>query len=284
MAENNPFPGENNTGHIWDDNLRELSNPPPRWWMIAFWASVIWWVAYGFLYPMWPVGQTPTQGIMGWSQMKEYQKGVDEVEEVRAQFETKLKDMTAKEILADTGLSQYTVASAKVLFGDNCAACHGGGGQGGPGYPVLADDDWMFGGTIETIQETITKGRGGIMTAHANMLSAEEIDSLAEAVLRKDPTSDPNYKAKGCIACHGPEGKGMAAMGSVNLTDDIYRFMPAEGQTLKDSVVYTITHGVNNPTNPEQTRDAKMPAFGERLSEDDIKKLAVYVHRFGGGQ
>ncbi|MCG8122348.1 MAG: cytochrome-c oxidase, cbb3-type subunit III, partial [Candidatus Thiodiazotropha taylori] len=66
MAENNPFPGENNTGHIWDDNLRELSNPPPRWWMIAFWASVIWWIAYGVLYPMWPVGQEPTQGIMGW--------------------------------------------------------------------------------------------------------------------------------------------------------------------------------------------------------------------------
>ncbi|MEW8499118.1 MAG: cbb3-type cytochrome c oxidase N-terminal domain-containing protein, partial [Candidatus Thiodiazotropha taylori] len=132
MAENNPFPGENNTGHIWDDNLRELSNPPPRWWMIAFWASVIWWIAYGVLYPMWPVGQEPTQGIMGWSQMDEYKKGVDEVEAVRAEFETQIKGMSAKEILATPALTQYTIASAKVLFGDNCAACHGGGGQGGP--------------------------------------------------------------------------------------------------------------------------------------------------------
>jgi cytochrome c oxidase cbb3-type subunit 3 len=72
MADKNPFPGENNTGHIWDGNIRELANPPPRWWMIAFWASIIWWIAYGVLYPMWPVGQEPTKGIMGWSSMQEY--------------------------------------------------------------------------------------------------------------------------------------------------------------------------------------------------------------------
>ncbi|MET0026794.1 MAG: cytochrome-c oxidase, cbb3-type subunit III [Candidatus Thiodiazotropha sp.] len=283
MADNNPFPGENNTGHIWDDNLRELSNPPPRWWMIAFWASIIWWVAYGFLYPMWPVGQQPTQGLMGWSQMDEYQKGVDEVEAVRAEYETQLKGMTAKEILADPGLSQYVVASAKVLFGDNCAACHGGGGQGGPGYPVLADDDWLYGGTVETIQQTVTNGRRGIMTAHGKMLSDAEIDKLADAIMAGNPTSDPNFTQKGCVACHGMDGKGMAVLGSANLTDGIYRFMPEGDQTLRDSIKYTITYGVNDATEPK-TRDAQMPAFGDRLSDDDIKKLAVYVHRFGGGQ
>ena len=86
MADNNPFPGENNTGHIWDDNLRELSNPPPRWWMIAFWASVLWWVAYGVLYPMWPTLDGYTKGVIGWTQMDEYKKGVKEVEAVRAQY------------------------------------------------------------------------------------------------------------------------------------------------------------------------------------------------------
>ena len=86
MAEQNPFPGENNTGHIWDDNLRELANPPPRWWMIAFWASVLWWIGYAILYPMWPIGQKPTPGILGWSQMQEYQEGVAEVEAVRAEY------------------------------------------------------------------------------------------------------------------------------------------------------------------------------------------------------
>ncbi|MET0069908.1 MAG: cytochrome-c oxidase, cbb3-type subunit III [Candidatus Thiodiazotropha sp.] len=283
MADNNPYPGENNTGHVWDDNLRELTNPPPRWWMLAFWASVIWWAVYGVLYPMWPVGHESNKGVMGWTQMDEYKKGVDEVEAVRAEFETQIKGMSAADILAAPGLSQYAVASAKVLFGDNCAACHGGGGQGGPGYPVLADDDWLYGGGIDTIQQTITMGRKGIMTAHGKILSDAEIGSLAKAIEAGDPTSDPNFTQKGCIACHGMDGKGMAVLGSANLTDRIYRFTPAEGESLLDSIVYTIKYGVNDATEPK-SREAVMPPFGGRLSEDDIKKLAVYVHKFGGGQ
>ncbi|MEW8068994.1 MAG: cytochrome-c oxidase, cbb3-type subunit III [Candidatus Thiodiazotropha endolucinida] len=283
MADNNSFPGENNTGHVWDDNLRELTNPPPRWWMLAFWASVIWWVVYGVLYPMWPVGHESNKGLMGWTQMDEYIKGVDEVEAVRAEFETQIKGMSAKEILAAPGLSQYAEASAKVLFGDNCAACHGGGGQGGPGYPVLADDDWLYGGNIDAIEQTITMGRKGIMTAHGKILSDAEIDSMAKAIQAGDPTSDPNFTQKGCIACHGMDGKGMAVLGSANLTDGIYRFTPDEGQDLLDSIKYTIKYGVNDVTEPK-TREAVMPNFGDRLSKDDIKKLAVYVHKFGGGQ
>ncbi|MDJ0806124.1 MAG: cytochrome-c oxidase, cbb3-type subunit III [Gammaproteobacteria bacterium] len=283
MADKNPFPGENNTGHIWDDNIRELNNPPPRWWMIAFWASIIWFIGYGVLYPMYPIGQEPTKGIMGWTQIKEYQEGVAEVEAVRAEYETQLKGMSAKEILADPGLADYTVASAKVLFGDNCAPCHGGGGQGGPGYPVLADDDWLFGGTIENIEQTISMGRKGIMTAHGKILSEAEIDSLSKAIVDGKPMSDPNFTNKGCIACHGMDGKGMAVLGSANLTDGIYRFVPEGDQTLLESVKYTIRHGVNDATDPK-SREAVMPAFGDRLSQDDIKKLAVYVHKFGGGQ
>ncbi|MES9894350.1 MAG: cytochrome-c oxidase, cbb3-type subunit III [Candidatus Thiodiazotropha endolucinida] len=283
MVDNNSFPGENNTGHVWDDNLRELTNPPPRWWMLAFWASVIWWVVYGVLYPMWPVGHESNKGLIGWTQMDEYIKGVDEVEAIRAEFETQIKGMSAAEILAAPGLSQYAVASAKVLYGDNCAPCHGGGGQGGPGYPVLADDDWLYGGTIENIQQTITMGRKGIMTAHGKILSDTEIDSLSKAIEAGDPMSDPNFTQKGCIACHGMDGKGMAVLGSANLTDGIYRFAPAEGESLLDSIKYTIKYGVNDATEPK-SREAVMPKFGERLSADDIKKLAVYVHKFGGGQ
>lgn len=283
MADNNPFPGENNTGHIWDDNLRELSNPPPRWWMMAFWASIIFWAGYGVLYPMWPTGDGANKGVLGWTQMDEYQKGVDEVEAVRQQFETQIHGLSAKEILGNPGLSDYVVASAKVLFGDNCGACHGSGGQGNVGFPVLADDDWLYGGSIETIEQTITMGRKGIMTAHGKILSDAEIDGLANAVLAGNPTSDPNFTAKGCIACHGMDGKGMAPLGSANLTDGIFRFMPAAGQTQLDSIKYTITHGVNDVTDP-MTREALMPTFGARLSKDEIKKLAVYVYKFGGGQ
>jgi len=286
MADKNPFPGENNTGHIWDDDLRELSNPPPRWWMIAFWASIAWFFGYGIIYPMYPAlpgFQGFTKGLAGWTQIGEYEKGVAEVEAVRAPFETKLKSMTAAEILKDEGLSDYVVASSKVLFGDNCAACHGGGGQGGPGYPALVDDDWLYGGTIESIEQTITMGRKGIMTAHGKILKSEEANELAQAVVDGKPASTPLFLQKGCIACHGMDGKGMAVLGSANLTDALYRFIPEGDQTEMDSVKFTIAHGVNDVSD-SMTRQAEMPKFGDRLSRDDIKKLAVTVHKFGGGQ
>jgi len=286
MAEKNPFPGENNTGHFWDDNLRELANPPPRWWMIGFWASLAWFVGYGIIYPMWPAlpgFQGFTKGVTGWTQIKEYEEGVAEVEAVRAKFEQKIAVMSATEILADEGLSGYTEASAKVLFGDNCAACHGGGGQGGPGYPVLVDDSWLWGGSIETIEQTITLGRKGIMTAHGKILKPEELYELAQAIVDGKPASTPLFLQKGCIACHGMDGKGLSILGSANLTDAIYRFVPHAGPTPLDSIKYTITYGVNDPSNP-MSRQAEMPKFGDRLSKDEIKKLAVTVYKFGGGQ
>jgi cytochrome c oxidase cbb3-type subunit 3 len=280
MADNNPFPGENNTGHIWDDNLRELDNPAPRWWMIAFWASILWVIGYAILYPMIPGLSGFTKGVMGWTQIGEYKEGLDEVEMVRGEFEAKLKGMTAKEILADEGLSSYTVASAKVLFGDNCAACHGAGGQGGPGYPVIADDDWLYGGSVEVLEQTIANGRMGVMPSHAKLLTDEEVDKLATAIMSGNPASEPLFMGKACFACHGPDGKGMQALGSANLTDSVWRF--AEEDQLA-SVKLTIKHGVNDTSDP-MSRNAVMPKFGDRLSKDEIKKLAVYVYKLGGGQ
>ncbi len=282
MADNNSFPGENNTGHIWDDNLRELKNPPPRWWMLSFWASIALVIIYGVLYPMLPgIGEKGfTTGILGWTQINEYQEAVEEMEAVRAPFEDKIQGMTARQILADTGLAEYTEAATKVLFGDNCAACHGAGGQGGPGFPALADDDWLYGGNIETIEQSITVGRRAMMLAHGKMLSATEVDTLAKAVVSGSPASEPLFLQKGCIACHGMDGKGMKVLGSANLTDVIWRFDESDRLA---SVKYTIAHGVNDMSD-SKTRQAEMPSFKDRLSREDIKKLAVYVHKLGGGQ
>lgn len=303
MADHNPFPGENNTGHIWDDNLRELQNPPPRWWMLAFWASLAWWVGYAFLYPMWPVGQEPTKGVLGWTQIKEYQKGLEQVQERRAQFENQIAGMTPEQILADPGLTEYTLASAKVLFGDHCAACHGSGGQGNPGYPVLADDDWLYGGKLAKLIESITNGRKGAMTAHASILSEAEVDTLANWVVQMHDTGGTGgseegwalYRSKGCTACHGQKANGVIAelpngdvvtVGAANLTDGIWRFQPGGFESAR----HTILYGVNQAGIPE-TRDAVMPTFGPdpsrggvaKLSPLDIKKLAIYVHELGGG-
>ena len=194
--------------------------------------------------------------------------------------------MTPAAILADRDLSEYVTRSGKVLFGDNCAACHGTNGVGSMGRgtdgfmaPILRDDDWLYGGTIDSIHETITGGRQGIMVAHKEILTEAEIDTLANAVSQSNPTSTTLFAEKGCTACHGEDGKGMQAMGSANLTDKIWRF---DGSVA--AIKRTITYGVNS--GDPQTHVAIMPSFkaAGKLSETEIKKLAVYVYRFGGGQ
>ena len=192
-----------------------------------------------------------------------------------------MKGMSAAAIVADDELSNYVIRSAKVLFGDNCSACHGSGGQGIVSFPVLADDDWLYGGTVEDIEASITMGRKGMMPAQSALVSSDEAEKLASAILAGNIASEPLFMEKGCAGCHGVDGKGIAPLGSANLTDSIYRFV-AEDQAY--SIKHTIMHGVNDPSDP-QTRNAEMPTFGgTKLSESDIKKLAVYVHKLGGGQ
>ncbi len=279
--EHNPFPDEGNTGHIWDDNLRELANPAPKWWMMAFYASIAFVIGYGLIYPMIPLADSYTKGLTGWTAIGEYKVAISEVEAIRKPYEDKIAKMSAKEILADAELSAYVEASGKVIFGDNCAACHGTGGAGNTGFPVLADDDWLYGGSIEQIQATITNGRQGMMPKMGGQqLTDAEIDKLANAIYNGTVTKEPLYTSKGCMGCHGPDGKGMAALGSANLTDGIWRF--SEPDQLA-SIKYTIKHGVNDASDPE-TRKPKMPAFKDKLSEQDIKKMAVYVYKFGGGK
>ena len=273
------------TGHVWDDDLGDYINQPPKWWMLGLTASAIWCVVYWLYYPAFPISNAGyfTKGLGGWTAIGEMEADKSVVDEVRGKYEAKLKDMTPAAILADSELTEYVTRSGKVLFGDNCAACHGTNGVGthdkfGLFAPVLNDDDWLYGGTIDTIHETIAAGRQGMMMAHADMLSEAEIDTLANAVAAGKPTSTPLFAEKGCTACHGEDGKGMQAMGSANLTDSVWRF-----DSSVEGIKYTIKNGVNAGT-PE-TRVAVMPAFqGGKLSDAEIKKLAVYVYKFGGGQ
>lgn len=272
------------TGHVWDDNLRELLNPPPKWWMIGLHASWIFVVLYFLLYPSIPLVNSHFKGIMGWTSIGEFKDSMQEIQEIRAEFENRMRGMSAAAILADPELSNYAVRSSKVLFGDNCAACHGTGGAGNPNFPVLADDNWLYGGSIEKIVESITKGRKPMMPAQAQ-LSEQEISDLAKHVVALSQGSEYEpgkaiFMGKGaCFACHGMDAAGNTAMGASNLTDGIWRFYPGT----EEAVAHTIRHGVNYPGDP-QSRNAVMPAFGDRLSETDINRLAVYVHKLGGGQ
>jgi len=278
------------TGHVWDDDLADLTNQPPKWWMLGLTASAIWVVVYFLMYPAIPIATSGTFfkgiGLPGsgqWTAIKELEADQKVLDDARSKYENKLKDMTPAAILADAELSEYVARSGKVLFGDNCAACHGQNGVGtqdkqGLFAPVLNDDDWLYGGKIGSIHESITGGRQGMMIAHKDMLTAAEIDTLANAVAKGQPTSTPLFAEKGCTACHGEDGKGMQVMGSANLTDKIWRF---DGSP--EGIKQTIMYGVNS--GDPMARIAVMPNFTEagKLSAVEMKKLAVYVFKFGGG-
>jgi len=285
MSDKHDAGGVPTTGHVWDDDLADFTNQPPKWWMLGLTASAIWCVVYFLYYPSIPVSnaQGYFKGLGGWTAISEMEADKSVVDEVRGQYETKLKDMTPAAILADSDLTEYVTRSGKVLFGDNCAACHGTNGVGtvdkqGLFAPILNDDDWLFGGKIDDIHTSITGGRQAVMVAHKDTLSAAEIDTLANAVAAGKPTSTPLFADKGCTACHGADGKGMAAMGSANLTDGVWRF---DGSI--EGIKYTIANGVNAGPG---ARVAVMPSFqaAGKLSDAEMKKLAVYVYKFGGGQ
>ncbi|NOQ93688.1 MAG: cytochrome-c oxidase, cbb3-type subunit III [Methylophaga sp.] len=319
MAENKNNPSQvGDTGHVWD-GIRELDNPCPRWWLNSLWLSGLIVIVYFILYPSLPLINDSTKGLLGWTQIKEFKEDLAKVEAIRAPFETQLAAMSAEEILADQEMLNYAVGSSKVLYGDNCAACHGTGGAPAEaaGYPNLTDDDWLFGGSVNEIQMSIANGRAGTMMAHANLLNETEVDQLVQFVVdSSNGTANEAglalFNAKGCFACHGADAKGIKAMGSANLTDKIWRFSGDEEQ-----IRHTILHGVNDASDPE-TRIAVMPQWSEkvaimlqvradaiadeedlndidwsdelegdeaeRLTETEIKKLAVYVYQFGGGQ
>ena len=278
------------TGHVWDDDLADLTNQPPKWWMLGLTASAIWVVVYFLMYPAIPIATSGTffkgVGLPGsgqWTAIKELEADQKVLDDARSKYENKLKDMTPAAILADAELSEYVARSGKVLFGDNCAACHGQNGVGtkdkqGLFAPILNDDDWLYGGKIDSIHESIVGGRQGMMMAHKDMLTAAEIDTLANAVAKGQPNSTPMFAEKGCTACHGEDGKGIQAMGSANLTDKIWRF---DGSP--EGIKQTIMYGVNS--GDPKARVAVMPNFTEagKLSAVEMKKLAVYVFKFGGG-
>lgn len=253
---------DNTTGHVWDGDLREMNNPLPRWWSYMFVLTIVFSLVYLVLYP--GLGSNP--GTLGWTSAKlhtdEVAKGNAETAPIYAKFMTMKPEDVAKDARA--------MAIGERLYANNCAQCHASDARGNKGFPNLTDGDWLHGGTPEKIKETLVGGRIGNMPPMAAAVgSADDVKNVAQYVLSL--SGSPHDSARAalgkekfavCAACHGPDGKGMQAVGSANLTDNIW------------------LHGFGEKAIIEMVNNGKvnvMPAQKEKLTEAQIHVLTSYI-------
>jgi len=290
MAEQNDIDhvsGKTTTGHQWD-GIKELNTPLPRWWLLTFYATIIWAIGYWIAYPAWPLVSSYTTGVLNWSSRSAVAVELANLEKIRGEKMAALGSASLADIEKDPALLALARARGKTVFGDNCAPCHGSGAAGAKGYPNLNDDDWLWGGTLDQIMQTIQYGvRSGHPKTHESamlafgkegVLKPEQIVTVANYVrsLSGLPTA-PGYDAAAgakifadnCAACHGDKGQGNQELGAPNLTDKIWLYGSDEA-----TIIETITNG----------RSGVMPAWVDRLDPSTIKALAVYVHSLGGGK
>ncbi|MDQ7989462.1 MAG: cytochrome-c oxidase, cbb3-type subunit III [Candidatus Dactylopiibacterium sp.] len=248
--------------HIWDEDLQEYNNPLPRWWMWLFWLALIFGAVYFVLYP--GLGRFP--GKFGWTAVNQYSAEVAaEDAVVRPIYEKYMK----QDLLA-VAAEPEAQAMGQRLFLTYCAQCHGSDARGAKGFPNLADNDWLHGGSPEAVKTTITHGRIAAMPPFGPVLGAEGAKDVANYVRSLSGLAHDSLRAQrgreafaaNCVVCHGPEGKGNVELGAPNLTDKIWLWGSSEA-----TIIETATHGRMN----------QMPAFGERLGEEKVYLLAAYV-------
>lgn len=279
--------GVETTGHVWDGDLKELNKPLPRWWVWVFYATMVWAVGYWLVYPAWPTLSGYTQGYFGYSQRGEVASEVAAAKSDQAKFYDQIAATPLADIEKNEELMPFVMAGGAAVFGDNCGPCHGKGAQGAVGYPNLNDDDWLWGGTPEAIQQSILHGIRSADPETRQMamprfgldgiLQPDQIKDTAEFVLSlsghaTDAAAAERGKAtfaENCAACHGEDGKGNHELGAPNLTDGIWLY----GGKLAD-IEKSIETG----------RGGVMPSWAGRLDPVTIKMLTAYVHSLGGGK
>lgn len=288
MADKSKTAGtQETTGHEWD-GIQELNNPLPKWWLYVFYACILFSIVWAVLYPSVPFFRSHFGGVLGYTQREEVARDLRDAAGSQAVYRDKIQNLDVIAVRADEELRRFAVAGGRVLFAENCAGCHQSGGVGTRGYPSLADDDWLWGGSLTDIEQTI---RFGIRAGHDEtrmsqmprfqldgMLSGKEVEAVADHVLvmagqapakGQDAKLGAKIYADNCIACHGEAGKGNRELGAPNLTDKVWLY----GSDRK-AVIQTIA----------QSRNGVMPAWAGRLDDATIKMLAVYVHALGGGE
>ena len=274
------------TGHVWD-GIRELNRPLPRWWLWTFYATIVWALVYVVLYPAIPLLNGGSGGVFGYSTRATVEDEIALARQAQAGRLDEIANLPLEEIKANADLDRFAAAGGRSAFLVNCIQCHGTGAAGSKGYANLNDDDWLWGGTLADIYQTIAYGvrsdhpdtRYSEMPAFADMLTRPQIVAVANYVLSlagKD--HDAALAAEGaaiyaepsnCVSCHGEGGVGDPSLGAPKLSDAIW---------LKAGNLDEIIAQIANP------KHGVMPAWSGRLSDTVIKELALYVHSLGGGE
>jgi len=248
--------------HVWDEDIREDNNPLPKWWLNLFYITVVFAFGYLILYP----GLGSFQGILGWSQLGQYQ---DELDEAEARY-APLYEKYGSQSLEELNQNRDAMGTAGRLFSTNCSICHGADARGTAGFPNLRDDKWLYGGNGETIKFSITNGRSGIMPAWLPAVGEQGVTELTEYLLSLQKSSaDSQLAAAGeekfkifCVACHGADATGNQALGAPDLTDSTWLY-GGKSATIRE----TISKG----------RQGVMPAHKDLLNENQIHLLTAYV-------
>lgn len=293
------------TGHAWDGDLQEYNNPLPRWWVWTFYLTILFAVLYWIWFPAWPVAKQFTPGVgkisyvdakgvektTHWNTRADLMRDMNALGAMQKPFFDKVAAQPYETIAKDPELNNFIASAGKSLFADNCATCHQAGGQGKIGFfPNLADDDWLYGGSFDKIQETIMQGRRGYMPPFGEALSTEQIEQLANYVLslsgeKSDAAQAEAGKAifhsetAGCFYCHGADAHGRSVIGAPNLTDKIWLWANVPNADTPAAKLASVKHVIANGVNK-----GVMPAWSQRLKPEQIKVLAVYVHELGGGK
>ncbi|WP_338466278.1 cytochrome-c oxidase, cbb3-type subunit III [Novosphingobium sp. ZN18A2] len=278
--------GTETMGHEWD-GIEELNTPLPKWWLYTFYACIAFAIGYVVVYPAIPLINGGTPGIWGWTSRGQFDKEMKAEQAERAPILAALAKTPLDQLPNDPKLMRAAIEGGAAAFKVNCVQCHGAGAAGSKGYPNLNDDDWLWGGTIDQIDYTITHGVRQAADPESHMsqmpsfgkdgiLTASQIDQVVTYVQTISGQQKPSAASQAgaaifeqnCAVCHGADGKGNQTLGAPNLTDAIWLY----GGDRKDLI--------NTVTNAHY---GQMPNWGGRLDPVTIKMLAAYVHSRGGG-
>lgn len=278
VKERDPLTGHLTTGHEWN-GITELNTRVPRivWIFIA--VTHIWALAMWILLPTWPLANGYTRGVLGVTQKDRVNAAIVAGNAERANWAARIDALPAGAILADPLLMARVNGAGHQLFGDNCAACHGSKAAGGPGFPSLVDDAWLWGGSEAAIMETLRVGinsphpetrvsqmpafgKGDLLTETQIAAVIPYVQSLSSAARPKMEAEGATVFAENCASCHGANGKGNIEIGAPNLTDNFWIY---GGDTA--SIKRTLWNG----------RQGWMPNWNERLTPTERKILTVYI-------